>query len=232
MSTYLIVGGSSGIGLALANSLASQGHEVFATYCKHPQTSGRANLHFFPLDVLQDSISFDFLPEKLDGLAYCPGSIQLKPFGRIKPDEFVQDYQLQVVGAVKVIQGVLSRLKLGASPSILLFSTVAVQLGLNYHSLVASSKAAVEGLVRSLAAELAPVVRVNAIAPSLTNTPLAAALLNSEQKLEANAQRHPLKRVGEPEDIASMAAFLLSSNASWITGQVFSVDGGMSTVRI
>ena len=109
---------------------------------------------------------------------------------------------------------------------------MAVQLGLNYHSLVASSKAAVEGLTRSLAAEMAPSIRVNAIAPSLTNTPLAAALLNSEQKLEANAQRHPLKREGEAEDIASMAAFLLSPNASWITGQVFPVDGGMSTVRI
>ena len=232
MSTYLIVGGSSGIGLALASGLASKGHTVYATYNKHPQTTSEPNLHFVPLDVLQDSVQFDFLPEKLDGLAYCPGSIQLKPFSRIKPEEFTQDYQLQVVGAVKVIQGVLGKLKLGTSPSILLFSTVAVQLGLNYHSLVASSKAAVEGLTRSLAAEMAPSIRVNAIAPSLTNTPLAAALLNSEQKLEANAQRHPLKRVGEAEDIASMAAFLLSPNASWITGQVFPVDGGMSSVRI
>lgn len=160
------------------------------------------------------------------------GKHPIETLSRIRAEEFVQDYQLQVVGAVKVIQASLGKLKLGEHPSILLFSTVAVHLGLNYHSLVASSKAAVEGLTRSLAAELAPAIRVNAIAPSLTNTPLAAALLNSEQKIEANAQRHPLKRVGEAQDIASMAAFLLSPQASWITGQVFPVDGGMSSVRI
>ncbi|MFM1929934.1 MAG: hypothetical protein RL387_1262, partial [Bacteroidota bacterium] len=136
-----------------------------------------------------------------------------------------------VVGAIKVIQAAFPSLKNAPQASIVLFSTVAVQLGLNFHSLVAASKGAIEGLTRSLAAELAPKIRVNAIAPSLTNTPLAAALLNSDQKMEANAERHPLKRVGTPEDIASMAAFLLSPKTSWITGQILSVDGGMGSLK-
>ncbi|MDX1618138.1 MAG: SDR family oxidoreductase, partial [Balneolaceae bacterium] len=172
------------------------------------------------------------LPDSLDGLAYCPGSIELKPFHRISPEAFVDDFQLQVNGAVKVIQSALSRLKASTEqPAILLFSTAAVQSGYNYHSLVASSKGALEGLARALAAEFAPDIRVNCIAPSLTDTPLAAPLLNSEKKREANAERHPLKRLGTPGDIADMAEYLLSPKAGWITGQVLHVDGGISTVN-
>jgi NAD(P)-dependent dehydrogenase (short-subunit alcohol dehydrogenase family) len=143
----------------------------------------------------------------------------------------MQDYNLQVVGAIKSIQAVLPKLKASNGASIVLFSTVAVQLGLNFHSQVAASKGAIEGLTRALSAELAPSIRVNCIAPSLTDTPLAASLLNSEQKMEANAQRHPLKRVGTVQDISEMACFLLSNKTSWITGQVLHVDGGMGNIK-
>jgi len=157
--------------------------------------------------------------------------VNLKPFARVKPEDFVSDFQLQLVGAVKVIQASLPKLKNANSPSIVLFSTVAVQTGFNFHSLVASSKGAVEGFTRALAAEFAPKIRVNCIAPSITDTPLAGSLLNTDEKKEANAQRHPLKKIGKPEDLANLAAFLLSEKSSWITGQVLHVDGGMSSLR-
>jgi NAD(P)-dependent dehydrogenase (short-subunit alcohol dehydrogenase family) len=231
MANYLIIGGSSGIGSSLVAQLVEEGHQVFATYNTHPVTSSFPNLSYFPLNVLDETLDLSFLPEKLDGIAFCPGAIQLKPFARIQAADFVADYQLQVVGAIKVIQGALPALKNAEQASIVLFSTVAVQLGLNFHSLVSASKGAIEGLTKSLAAEFAPKIRVNAIAPSLTNTPLAAGLLNSDQKMEANAERHPLKRVGKPEDVSAMAAFLLSPKTSWITGQILSVDGGMGALK-
>ena len=231
MANYLIIGGSSGIGSSLVAQLVEEGHQVFATYNTHPVTSSFPNLSYFPLNVLDETLHLSFLPEKLDGIAFCPGAIQLKPFARIQAADFVADYQLQVVGAIKVIQGALPALKNAEQASIVLFSTVAVQLGLNFHSLVSASKGAIEGLTKSLAAEFAPKIRVNAIAPSLTNTPLAAGLLNSDQKMEANAERHPLKRVGKPEDVSAMAAFLLSPKTSWITGQILSVDGGMGALK-
>ncbi len=231
MANYLIIGGSSGIGSALVAQLIEEGHQVFATYNTHPVTSSFPNLSYYPLNVLDETLNLSFLPEKLDGIAFCPGAIQLKPFARIQPADFIADYHLQVVGAIKVIQGALPALKNAEQASIVLFSTVAVQLGLNFHSLVSASKGAIEGLTKSLAAELAPKIRVNAIAPSLTNTPLASSLLNSDQKMEANAERHPLKRVGKPEDISAMAAFLLSPKTSWMTGQILSVDGGMGTIK-
>jgi len=156
----------------------------------------------------------------------------LRPFERIKPADFISDYNLQVVGAIKTIQAVAPKLKNSDNAAIILFSTVAVQVGLPFHSQVAASKGAIEGLTKALAAEYAPKIRINCIAPSLTDTPLAASLLNNEQKREANAQRHPLKRVGTTEDIANMVEFLLSEKASWITGQILHVDGGMSTLKI
>lgn len=133
---------------------------------------------------------------------YCPGSIQLKPFARIKAEDFAQDFQLQVIGAIRVIQQVLPILKASPQASIVLFSTVAVQTGFTFHTQVATSKGAIEGLTKALAAELAPKIRVNCIAPSITDTPLAGTLLSTPEKKEANAQRHPLKKIGAPEDIA------------------------------
>ena len=232
MAKYLVVGASSGIGNALAIQLSESGHEVYATYFKNEVAATNANISFHQVNVLDENISLDFLPDTINGIVYCPGSINLKPFSRIKPEDFELDYKLQVVGAVKVIQAALPKLKEADNASIVLFSTVAVQSGLNFHSLVASSKGAIEGLTRALAAELAPKIRVNCIAPSLTDTPLAASLLNTDQKKEANALRHPLKRIGTATDIANMAAFLLSDKSSWITGQILHVDGGMGSVKL
>ncbi len=231
MANYLIVGASSGIGRAIALQLANAGHSVFGTFNKNKIQSDHPNIHYTKLDIMEESCSFDFLPEKLSGVIYCPGSINLRPFERIKPADFTNDYNLQVVGAIKVIQSVISKLKNSENAAILLFSTIAVQSGLPYHTQVASSKGAIEGLTKALAAEYAPRIRVNCIAPSLTDTPLAAPLLNSEQKKEINAQKHPLKRIGTAEDMANMAEFLLSEKASWITGQIMHVDGGISTLK-
>lgn len=231
MQNYLIIGGSSGIGKQLAIQLSESGKQVIATFNKTEPSFENPYIDFHHLNVLEETLSVDFLPDELAGLVYCPGSINLRPFERIKPADFETDYKLQVIGAIKVIQLVLQRVKKSENASIVLFSSVAVQTGLAFHTQVASSKGALEGLTKSLAAEYAPKIRVNCIAPSLTDTPLAASLLNSEQKRETNALRHPLKRIGRTEDIANMAAFLLSEKASWITGQILRVDGGMSSLK-
>lgn len=229
MSHYLIIGGSSGIGLQLAQQLAAEGHQVTATYRNHPQQGEGISYHH--LDVLTESPDTSFFPEIIDGLVYCPGSIALKPFARIKPEDFVSDYQLQVGGAIKVLQAALPKMKNSSNAAVVFFSTVAVQTGLPFHTQVAASKGAIEGITKALAAELAPKIRVNCIAPSLTDTPLAASLLSNDEKRDVNAQRHPLKKIGKAEDIAAMAAFLLSDKAGWITGQVLHVDGGFSTLK-
>ncbi len=231
MKTYLVVGASSGIGLQMAKILAEQGDKVIGTYNTHSiENSDQITYH--QVNVLDTDIDFSFLPEVLDGVVYCPGSINLKPFGRIKPEDFTGDFNLQVGGLVKVLQAAFPALKKSTHASVVVFSTVAVQLGLQFHSQVSASKGAIEGLTKALSAEWAPSIRVNCIAPSLTDTPLAASLLNTDEKKAANAQRHPLKKIGTASDIANMAAFLLSENAAWITGQIFHVDGGMSTVKV
>ncbi len=229
MKNYLIIGASSGIGKALAEQLAQEENHVIGTYNQTEITSDTIKYHH--LDVTQD-FDTNFIPEQLDGLVYCPGSINLLPFRRIKQEAFLADYKLQVLGAIKIIQAAFPALRKSGNASIVLFSTVAVQAGFNFHSQVAVSKGAIEGLTKALAAEFAPTVRVNAIAPSLTDTPLAGKMLDKPEKKEANAQRHPLKRIGEATDIAQTAAFLLSDQASWITGQIIHVDGGMSTLKV
>jgi NAD(P)-dependent dehydrogenase (short-subunit alcohol dehydrogenase family) len=231
MKKYLIVGASSGIGKELARQLHAAGHHVFATYNNNPVETVDNRFQYHKLNVLDDDINIDFLPDDLDGLAFCPGNINLRPFARLKPESFTEDFKLQVLGAIKVIQEALPRLKSGTGGSIVMFSTVAVQTGFNFHSQVSTSKGAIEGLTRALAAEFAPTIRVNCIAPSLTNTPLASKLLNTEDKIEANAQRHPMKRIGKVDDMANAAKFLLSEDADWVTGQVFHIDGGMSTIK-
>ena len=226
----LIVGGSSGIGFHLAQQLLEQGATVFTASRQQPDG---LNAEHFTLNVQDMSGSeLDALPDTLHGVVYAPGTINLKPFPRLKVADFEQDFQVNVLGAVKVLQAVLPRLKKAEASSVVLYSTVAVQTGMNFHASVAAAKGAIEGLARSLAAEFASAnIRVNAIAPSLVDTPLADKLLGNDKKKEAAQQRHPIKRVGSTNDIASLSAFLLSEDAGWITGQVIGVDGGLSALK-
>lgn len=231
MKNYLVIGASSGIGKELTALLLRDGHRVYGTYRNTQVLSNEEGVSYHFLDVTQEPLNTDFLPESLDGLVYCPGAINLRPFARLKTENFIDDFQVQVLGAVKLIQVALPFLRKSGSASIVLFSTVAVGTGFNFHSLVSTSKGAVEGLARALAAEFSPDIRVNCIAPSITDTPLASGLLNTDAKRKANAERHPLKRIGSANDIAEMAAFLLSEKSQWITGQVVGVDGGISSIK-
>lgn len=220
----VIIGGNSGIGRSIIEKLNVLGANVFPYH-----RSGEGESH---LDVTQKFDSIAGLPEVIDGLVYCPGTISLKPFHRFSIEDFQRDYEVNVLGAVKVLQACMKGLKKSESASVVLFSTVAVQVGLGFHSSISSAKGAVEGLAKSLAAEWAPnKIRVNVVAPSLTDTPLASALLGNEDKKEASNKRHPLGRYGQPEDIAGAAVFLLSQDAAWMTGQVLHLDGGMSSVK-
>ncbi len=230
MKNFLIVGGSSGIGKQLVKILSQQGHRVYATYHTHITSTDSDLVSFHHLDVRQEELDLNFLPESIHGLAYCPGSIQLLPFRRLKTKDIFDDIDLQINGLVKVLQNAYKPMRNGKA-SIVLFSTVAVQQGFNFHSLVGITKGAIEGLTRSLAAELAPNMRVNAIAPSITDTPLAARLLNTDEKKKSSAENHPLKKIGDPNDIAAVALFLLSNDSNWMTGQILHVDGGKSSIN-
>jgi NAD(P)-dependent dehydrogenase (short-subunit alcohol dehydrogenase family) len=232
-ANYLVIGGSSGIGKETAQLLADLGHEVYVGSRTGDSKASVSGAHHLQMDVTADMSALDSLPDTLQGLVYCPGTIRLKPFQRLTEDDFLTDFQINLLGAVRVIQASLPRMKKSAAGgAIVLFSTVAVKVGMPFHASIASAKAAVEGLTRSLAAEFAPRIRVNAIAPSLTDTPLAGDLLSRRERRAAAAERHPLKRVGEPRDIARLAAHLVSSDAAWTTGQIVQVDGGLSSLRI
>ena len=230
MRNYIIIGGSAGIGKELVELLEGQDTNIIATYNRN-KIEDRQNVNYIKLDVLSDSLNIDHLPQEIHGLAYCPGSINLKPFHRFKDEDFIDDFKLQVLGATKIIKQLLPRLKKSEDSSILLFSTVAVQSGFTFHSQVAMSKGAIEGLTRSLAAELSPKIRVNAIAPSLTNTSLADRFLNTDEKIKLHSENNPLKRIGQAKDIAEAAVFLLTQKSSWVTGQIIHVDGGFSKIK-
>ncbi len=230
---YIIIGGSSGIGKALTIQLLDAGHHVTALSRDRRDLPNHSNLEFHSLDILAEQPDFPKMDSELNGLVYCPGSINLKPFRSFSEQDFLNDFQVNFLGATKAIKFYYNNLRKPETPaSIVLFSTVAVQTGMAYHASIAAAKGAVEGLTRSLAAEFAPKIRVNAIAPSLTNTPLAEKLLTTEEKQKASAERHPLKRVGTAEEIAKTASFLLSDHSSWITGQIIHIDGGMSSLRM
>ncbi len=230
MKNILLIGGSYGIGLAIAKELQFENNVYIASRSSENLADVRATHIAF--DATTDTIDTSKLPTIIDGLVYCPGSINLRPFKGLKPEAFETDLQINFISLVKIIQSVLPNLLVSEQASIVAFSSVAATMGMPFHTSVAASKGAIEGFAKALAAEYAPKIRVNVIAPSLTDTPLADKFLNNETKQEKSAERHPLKRFGKPEDSAQMATFLLSDKSSWISGQIFHVDGGMSSLLV
>lgn len=230
MNTYIIVGGTSGIGLE-STKLLSQNNRVIVISREKKNIDGMSNVDFFSADITKPAENLPEVEGAINGIVYCPGTINLKPLKSLKIEDFQNDFEVNVLGAVKVINKYFNNLKSAEKSSVVLFSTVAVQTGMTYHASVSASKGAVEGLTRSLAAEFAPNIRVNCIAPSITNTPLAEKLLNNETKLKASEDRHPLKRIGSAEEIAKTVEFLLSPSSGFITGQILKVDGGISSVK-
>ena len=230
MKNILLIGGSYGIGLAIAKELQFENNVYIASRSNENLADVKATHIAF--DATNDTIDTSKLPNVIDGLVYCPGSINLRPFKGLKPEAFESDLQINFLSLVKVIQSVLPNLLASEQASIVVFSSVAATMGMPFHTSVAASKGAIEGFAKALAAEYAPKIRVNVIAPSLTDTPLADKFLNNETKQEKSAERHPLKRFGKPEDSAQMASFLLSDKSSWISGQIFHIDGGMSTLLV
>jgi 3-oxoacyl-[acyl-carrier protein] reductase len=230
MKNILLIGGSYGIGLAIAKQLQFENNVFIASRSNENLADIEAT--YIPFDASTDVLDTSKLPSVIDGLVYCPGSINLRPFKGIKPETFEADLQINLISLVKVIQSILPNLLASEQASIVTFSSVAASMGMPFHTSVSASKGAIEGFVKALAAEYAPKIRVNVIAPSLTDTPLADKFLNNETKQEKSAERHPLKRFGKPEDSAQMACFLLSDKSSWISGQIFHVDGGMSTLLV
>lgn len=227
--TYLLAGASSAIATDLAEKLSLKHYKVIGlstkssisdSFSEHYQVAG------YEKNALPD------ISEPIHGIVYFPGSINLKPFNRISEEDFLNEYKLNALGAVNIIQKYLPNLKNTESASVVLISTVAATQGMPYHASISMAKGAIEGLTLSLAAELAPTIRVNAVAPALTATPLAEKLINSPEKLDASNKRHPLKRIGQPQDISNAIHFLLGEESSWITGQILNVDGGMSSLKI
>lgn len=227
MKTVIIIGGSKGIGNALLDLLLPN-NKVINISRTTPQQE-HENLTHMSCDVLKDELPSI---ETADALVYCPGSINLKPISRLSLDDFRDDFEINVLGAVNAIQTYLPALKKGTKPSIVLFSTVAAKLGMPFHASIATAKSGIEGLVKSLGAELAPTLRINAIAPTVTNTELASKLLRNDKMIDAITERHPLKKFLNPDEVASMAAFLISEKAASISGQVFEMDCGIVTFKI
>lgn len=228
MKNILLIGGSTGIGYELSQKLKEDNNIFIST--RNQDKFNHPNIKTNELD-LDKEFETDWLPEHLDGFIYLPGTINLRPFKGLKPSVFIEDFNINVMGCIKILQKVLPKIQAAENPSIVMFSTVAVKMGMPFHSSVSSSKGAIEGLTRSLAAEFAPKIRVNAIAPSILDTPLAEKFLNSETKLENSRNRHPMKEIGSPEDISEVVKFLLEDNSKWMTGQIIPFDGGMSSVK-
>ncbi|CAI8355877.1 SDR family oxidoreductase [Flavobacteriaceae bacterium] len=225
----LIIGGSSGIGLALAEQLAPHNKVFIAS--RSGDAVQHLDIQHISYDATQDDLDTSQLPEELHGFIYCPGSINLRPFKGLKLEAFQSDFEVNVLGAVRSLKSVLSHLSASGNAAVVLYSTVAVQTGMPFHSSVAASKGAIEGLTRSLAAEFAPKIRVNAIAPSLVDTPLASKFLNNEAKMDKANERHPLGRVGSAKEIAQATTFLLGEESSWMTGRVLQLDGGIGNLK-
>lgn len=227
MNKIVIIGGSKGIGSAIL--LQQLENNFIYNISRSAPDISHPNLIHFSVDVLRDA-----LPEieAIDSLIYCPGSINLKPMLNLSIDDFRQDFEINVIGAVKVIQHYLPVLKKGKNSSIILFSTVAAKLGMPFHTSIAVAKSGVEGLVKSLGAELASVVRINAIAPTITETSLSASILRNERMKENMIERHPMKNYLKPQEVAQMADYLISDKAGSISGQIFPMDYGLVTFKL
>lgn len=227
----LIVGGNSGIGQACVKVLA-ENNRIYSLTRSGVVGSSIENVEYVSGDVHKTGLDYSFLPEKLDAVIYCPGTINLKPFSSLMTEDFEKDFKINVMGLINTIKAAMPALKCSGNASVIAFSTVAVSQGMSYHASVATAKGAVEGLIRSLAAEYAAAgIRFNSIAPSLVNTPLASNLTKTASKLETISKRHPLNRIGEAHEIAALVKFLVSDDASWMTGQVLHPDGGLSSIK-
>ncbi len=232
MKNILIVGASKGIGLATAK-LMKDSYNLYTISRTSSVELDSLNSTHTVCNVVTDSLDSLQLPDELHGVVYCPGSINLKPFNRLTDEDYLNDFQQNLIGAARLLRVCLPALKRANGAGVVLYSTVAAKVGMPFHASVSASKAAVEGFAKSIAAEWASsAIRVNVIAPSLTDTPLAAALLNTPDKKESAAKRHPLQRIGSAEEMASLTEFLLSDKSSFITGQVIVADGGMSALKV
>ena len=229
MKNILIIGGSSEIGKEIANSLDDC--KVYIA-SRTDLLEQKENQTSFIYDPIKDEINKEIIPESLDGFVYCPGTVNLRPFSGTKVETFVEDFEINVLGAIRSLKFVLQNLKNSASASIVFFSSVVIKTGMPFHSSIGVSKGAIEGLSKNLAAELAPSIRVNTIAPSIIKTKLTEKFLNSDVKIENSKLRHPLKQIGYPKDIASLVKFLISDESKWITGQAINIDGGIGSLKI
>ncbi len=226
MRSILIVGGTKGIGKAIVEELIDNNKVICMS--RNITDFTHDNYTHFQIDSTKD----DFLDiENIDTLIYCPGSINLKPISTLSIENFRDDFELNVIGAVKAIKKYLPVIKKGENPSVLLFSTVATKLGMPYHASVSASKSAIDGIVKTLGAELAPKIRVNAIAPTITNTELASKILRNEKVVENMIERHPLKKILSAKEVSKMAKFLISNDASSISGQIINMDAGIVSFK-
>ena len=230
MKKVLVIGGSSGIGKEIVEIL-SKDNLVIST-SRNDLNGTNENITYLKYNVLEEGLNPEILPDQIDGFVYCPGTINLRPFRSLKLETFRSDLELNLIGAIKTLQIILPKLQQSPSASIIFYSTVAVKTGMPFHSSVSSSKSALEGLTKSLAAEFAPKIRVNCIAPSIVNTPLANKFLNTEDKIEKAAARHPLNKIGTAKEIAQLTQYLLDEKSKWITGQIINIDGGISSVKV
>jgi NAD(P)-dependent dehydrogenase (short-subunit alcohol dehydrogenase family) len=232
MKNFVIIGGNRGIGERIVSGLLQKEHSVyhFSRFSTEEPKDLGSLYHPTKFDATKDEFN-EVLPESIDGYVYLPGSINLRPFERYSMEEFMADININLLGNVKILQKLMPSLKKNGAASCVFFSTVAVGQGLPFHASIASAKGAIEGLTKTLAAEYAPKVRVNCIAPGLTETTLSEKITSNPKMKEASEKKHPMMRIGKPEDIAEMALFLLEEKSSWMTGQILSIDGGMSSIK-